>query len=61
MTKRDLVDYLLDFPDDTIIVYEEMSSNRRHPFGGIISHIDRDGKSTVELLMTKMVDNEFNG
>ena len=62
MTKRDLLEILEEFDDNTQIrIQEPSNTNGFIPFTGF--EVKRDGKGNpiVVLLSTKIVKNEFNG
>ena len=62
MTKRDLLEMLEEFDDNTQIRIQEPNNvNGFIPFTGF--EVKRDGKGNpiVVLLNTKIVKNEFNG
>lgn len=62
MTKRDLLEILEEFDDDTKIRIQDPNNTHGFiPFSGFEVHRDAKGKPYIVLLNSKIVEHEFNG
>ena len=62
MTKKDLLDMLEEFDDNTEIRIQDPRNLYQHiPFGGFEVMRGIKGKKIIVLLNTKLLPHEFNG